>query len=227
MSDLMLCCGIISDYKSDSQSNYLRWYVQHASVASTGNFKFGFHQDYPTLFATSCGGGRSKYRSDTIGKKQHVCNECYKFRKSNQIRRVRQLLKQKALNYQTVSEIIHNVELSAIHSTAMVAFLKTPDYSLSARGQELKKAIKLQLDYYKEMKASRARGIVQNENGSIPGTDKFPKLVSFILEVLHYYVFHTASDMFVSYLVPEKVQRVKRVSGVSCCHAMQMFFVKV
>lgn len=38
MSDLMLCCGIISDYKSDSQSNYLRWYVQHASVASTGNF---------------------------------------------------------------------------------------------------------------------------------------------------------------------------------------------
>ncbi len=68
----------------------------------------------------------------------------------------------------------------------MVAFLKNPDYSLSAQGQELKKAVKLQLDYYKEMKASRARGIVQNENGSIPGTDKFPKLVSFILEVFYY-----------------------------------------
>ena len=50
----------------------------------------------------------------------------------------------------------------------------------------MKKAVKILLDYYKEMKASRARGIVQNENGSIPRTDKFPKLVSFILEVLHY-----------------------------------------
>ena len=32
--------------------------------------------------------------------------------------------------------------------------------------------------------------------------------------------------MFVSYLVPEKAQRVQRVLGVSCCHAMQMFFSK-
>lgn len=40
--------------------------------------------------------------------------------------------------------IIHSVELSENDFTAMVAFLKTPNDSLSGQGQELKKVVKLQ-----------------------------------------------------------------------------------
>lgn len=82
-------------------------------------------------------------------------------------------------NYQIVSENFHKVKLSESVCKGMVAFLKIPNYSLSLSPKiRIEENCQLQLDYYKEMHASKAKGVVQNE-----GIDKFPQMVSLYFTV--------------------------------------------
>lgn len=150
------------------------------------SLSLGFHQEYPTLSASSCGSGRQiPFRYNC--KKQYIFNECYKFRKLNQVRHVCQLLKQKASHNWIVSEIMHKLELSEIDSTVMVAFLKTPWLFFSWQRTRIEEGHQTTTLILKEMKASRVMSIVQNENCSILGIDHFWNWWAFIFAALNEY----------------------------------------
>lgn len=164
------CVGVIS-WKCSEHKNAVGLFAEYAALHSKARYKFGFYSEKPQIFAKACDGTGGVKRGKQHGN-GHVCNDCFSVRLSSD-RKIRQIIRDRAATFERYLELMIKDELSPTDAKFLSGFAKCSDESLSDKGVNLRKRVKLTLKYYDEAEKALKNKDVKGKPKFIHGADKF------------------------------------------------------
>ena len=145
-------------------------YIAH-KVAHTFGFipTTGVYGECYCMFALECTGTGATIRKD----KSFQCPACHNVQTKPQLlSKVKELVRRQGGNLMSACDVVSRMELTSTDYSFMTSFIKIEDKWLSSLGRELKRRVRSQLDFYKQIKSSPLKAEICNiTDGKVPCGD--------------------------------------------------------